>query len=348
MLVLGIAGWWPGWCSASWRPSHGGTAVALVVVCVLVIATSIFVLAGLTPVSPGRARVLQLLGRYGGTIRTRACAGSTRSPAGSRSPPGSVTTRRAGQGQRCRRQPDRDRRRGRLAGRATPRRRVFEVDDFVQFVAIQTETAVRHIASSYPYDIHSDGEESLRDNTDEITEQLSAEIDARVTPGRRARSSSRGSPSSPTPRRSPRRCCVTSRPARSSRPGSRSSKARSAWSQMALQQLSGRGRRRAGRGAQSHHGQQPARGALRRPGHPTGRQYRLALPVSYPVTGTERKNILLRLDPAVHDALARWASDDLRSTNAQIEFLLRRALDERRLPPTPTHNLRSRPSPVLA
>jgi hypothetical protein len=43
---------------------------------------------------------------------------------------------------------------------------------------------------------------------------------------------------------------------------------------------------------------------------------------------TERKSILLRLDPAVHDALARWASDELRSTNAQIEFVLRRALDE--------------------
>ena len=43
---------------------------------------------------------------------------------------------------------------------------------------------------------------------------------------------------------------------------------------------------------------------------------------------TERKSILLRLDPAVHDALARWASDELRSTNAQIEFLLRRALDD--------------------
>ncbi|WP_037899235.1 hypothetical protein [Streptomyces sp. NRRL S-350] len=41
---------------------------------------------------------------------------------------------------------------------------------------------------------------------------------------------------------------------------------------------------------------------------------------------TERKKILLRLDPSVHDALARWAADDLRSTNAQIEFLLRRAL----------------------
>jgi hypothetical protein len=48
---------------------------------------------------------------------------------------------------------------------------------------------------------------------------------------------------------------------------------------------------------------------------------------------SERKSILLRLDPAVHDALARWAADELRSTNAQIEFLLRRALaDAGRLP----------------
>ncbi|HEV7931850.1 MAG TPA: hypothetical protein VGP70_05940 [Actinomadura sp.] len=48
---------------------------------------------------------------------------------------------------------------------------------------------------------------------------------------------------------------------------------------------------------------------------------------------SERKKILLRLDPAVHDALARWAGDELRSTNAQIEFLLRKALaDAGRLP----------------
>lgn len=47
----------------------------------------------------------------------------------------------------------------------------------------------------------------------------------------------------------------------------------------------------------------------------------------------ERKKLLLRLDPAVHDALARWAADELRSTNAQIEFLLRKALsDAGRLP----------------
>jgi hypothetical protein len=41
---------------------------------------------------------------------------------------------------------------------------------------------------------------------------------------------------------------------------------------------------------------------------------------------SERKSVLLRIDPDVHDALARWAADDLRSVNAQIEMLLRQAL----------------------
>jgi hypothetical protein len=55
----------------------------------------------------------------------------------------------------------------------------------------------------------------------------------------------------------------------------------------------------------------------------------------------ERKQILLRIDPAVHEALAHWAVDEFRSLNAQIEMLLRRALDDAgRLPksagPLPT------------
>jgi hypothetical protein len=43
---------------------------------------------------------------------------------------------------------------------------------------------------------------------------------------------------------------------------------------------------------------------------------------------SERKAFLLRLDPALHDALQRWAGADLRSLNAQIEFLLRKAAQE--------------------
>ena len=42
----------------------------------------------------------------------------------------------------------------------------------------------------------------------------------------------------------------------------------------------------------------------------------------------DRKPVLLRVDPAVHDALVRWASDEFRSLNAQVELLLRRALSD--------------------
>ena len=54
----------------------------------------------------------------------------------------------------------------------------------------------------------------------------------------------------------------------------------------------------------------------------------------------ERKPFLLRVDPDLHEALQRWAADDLRSLNAQIEFLLRRALQAagrlKSTPETPT------------
>jgi hypothetical protein len=62
----------------------------------------------------------------------------------------------------------------------------------------------------------------------------------------------------------------------------------------------------------------------------------------------ERKQLLLRIDPAVHDALARWANDDLRSLNAQIEMLLRRALSDagrmpRKVGPMPRRGRPPRP-----
>jgi hypothetical protein len=42
----------------------------------------------------------------------------------------------------------------------------------------------------------------------------------------------------------------------------------------------------------------------------------------------ERRAFLLRVDPELHDALQRWAGDELRSLNGQIEFLLRRAAQQ--------------------
>jgi regulator of protease activity HflC (stomatin/prohibitin superfamily) len=59
---------------------------------------------------------------------------------------------------------------------------LYAVEDYPAFVAIQTETAVRHTASSYPYTSHGGGGLSLRGNAEEITSQLSAEIADRVAP----------------------------------------------------------------------------------------------------------------------------------------------------------------------
>jgi hypothetical protein len=43
---------------------------------------------------------------------------------------------------------------------------------------------------------------------------------------------------------------------------------------------------------------------------------------------SERRQVLLRIDPAIHDALTRWAGDEFRSLNGQIEMILRRALND--------------------
>ena len=56
----------------------------------------------------------------------------------------------------------------------------FEVDDYVQFVKIQTETAIRHMASEYPYDVYTDGQISLRGNADEVMGLLMRELQGQL------------------------------------------------------------------------------------------------------------------------------------------------------------------------
>ncbi|WP_345186018.1 Arc family DNA-binding protein [Microbacterium panaciterrae] len=62
----------------------------------------------------------------------------------------------------------------------------------------------------------------------------------------------------------------------------------------------------------------------------------------------ERKQVLLRLDPAVHDAIARWAAGELRSVNSQIEILLRDALAKAGRLPKEVGPLPRRGRPPLA
>ncbi len=56
----------------------------------------------------------------------------------------------------------------------------FEVDDYVNFMHVQSESAVRNLATRYPYDTRDDAEISLRGNTEEIAEQLQTEIQGRL------------------------------------------------------------------------------------------------------------------------------------------------------------------------
>jgi hypothetical protein len=57
---------------------------------------------------------------------------------------------------------------------------LFEVDDYEQFLMVQTEAAIRNVVTSYPYDSHIDGEISLRGNPHEIGEKVQSEIQSRL------------------------------------------------------------------------------------------------------------------------------------------------------------------------
>jgi hypothetical protein len=172
MLVAGIVQF-----SVGTAHDSGG----MVVLGIALFVAAVIVAAGLTAVSPGRARVLQILGRYAGTIRTDGLRWVN--PISSRR---EVSTRIRNHETAVAKVNDLDGNPIEIAAVVVwqvedTAQAMFEVDDFVEFVAIQTETAVRHIANSYPYDVHTEEAVlSLRDSTDEITEKLSTEIGARV------------------------------------------------------------------------------------------------------------------------------------------------------------------------
>ena len=161
---------------------HGGIAKVVIVLCVLVFILGFLMLRGLTAIVPGQARVVQLFGQYRGTIRKSGLQWVN--PFTDRI---KVSTRIRNQESAQAKVNDADGNPIEIAAVVVWQVRdtanaVYSVDDFTQFVTIQTETAVRHIASSYPYDNRGSERISLRDNADEITRQLSAELTVRVRP----------------------------------------------------------------------------------------------------------------------------------------------------------------------
>jgi len=169
LLALGI----------SLGPSAAGP-IALIWIAALLLVVGYLALRGLTAVVAGEPRVVQLFGRYRGTVRAPGLHWVNPFARRRR-----LSVRLRNHETALAKVNDADGNPIEIAAVVVwqvhdTAQALYAVDDFTQFVAIQTETAVRHIASSYPYTSGADGELSLRDNAEEITQRLSDEIAARV------------------------------------------------------------------------------------------------------------------------------------------------------------------------
>jgi hypothetical protein len=176
ILALGIAIW----LIVIVHSANGGAAGGLSLLITLLAVAGSLGLSGLTPIQAGEARVVQLFGKYNGTVRLPGlrCV----NPFTKRR---KISTRIRNHETAVAKVNDADGNPIEIAAVVVWQVRdtaqaLYAVDDFVKFVGFQTETAVRHIATSYPYDTNEPGVLSLRANADEITSQLSAEIAARV------------------------------------------------------------------------------------------------------------------------------------------------------------------------
>jgi SPFH domain / Band 7 family len=162
--------------------SPGASPVTLIVIAVVLLIAGELGAHGLTAVVAGEARVVQLFGRYRGTIRAPGLHWVN--PLARRR---RVSTRIRNHETAAAKVNDADGNPIEIAAVVVWRvedtaRAIYAVDAFAKFVATQAETAVRRIATSYAYETHDSGELSLRANADEITERLSAEIADRVAP----------------------------------------------------------------------------------------------------------------------------------------------------------------------
>ncbi len=161
---------------------RGADFVPFYLAALLLIGLGIAAIRGLIAVAPGEARVLQLFGSYAGTIRRSGLRWVN--PLSRRL---KVSTRIRNHETALAKVNDAEGNPIEIAAVVVwqvenTARALYDVDNFVQFVAFQTETAVRLVATSYPYDTHGDGPPSLLDNAEEITAKLSDEIAARVRP----------------------------------------------------------------------------------------------------------------------------------------------------------------------
>jgi regulator of protease activity HflC (stomatin/prohibitin superfamily) len=165
------------------QPSTGDSsdgAPGLVVVGVILVAAAVVALRGFVVVQPNESRVATLFGRYRGT--TRAAGFHWINP----------FTNRTTVSLRVRNFDSDTLKVNDAAGNpveiaavinwqvADTATALFDVESFEAFVSIQAETAIRHVASEYPYEAYEEGELSLRGNADDVAETMSRELQLRL------------------------------------------------------------------------------------------------------------------------------------------------------------------------
>ncbi|MEV5332488.1 SPFH domain-containing protein [Streptomyces werraensis] len=181
-LLLGLLGLLGGVAMviAATAVESTGAKAGLITGGIVVALAAFLAMCGLNMVAPGEARVVQLFGRYRGTIRQDGLRWVN--PFTSRT---KISTRVRNHETAVLKVNDAYGNPIELAAVVVWRvedtaQATFEVDDYVEFVSTQTEAAVRHIAIEYPYDAHDEDGLSLRGNAEEITEKLAVELHARV------------------------------------------------------------------------------------------------------------------------------------------------------------------------
>ena len=152
----------------------------MILVTSLLIPVILILMGGLFTVAPNEARVLQLFGSYVGTVRDTGLryANPLYSKQRISVRVGNFETQRS-------KVNDTDGNPIEMAAVvvwkvADTAEASFEVDDYVNFVHVQSESAVRNLATRYPYDTQVEGQTSLRGHTEEIADQLKTEIQGRL------------------------------------------------------------------------------------------------------------------------------------------------------------------------
>ena len=160
--------------AADGQVSFGG------LICILVLSVIGVLLAGVFVVNPNEGRVLQFFGRYVGTVRDQGLRWANPFYTKRR-----ISLRVRNFETERSKVNDTDGNPIEIAAVVVWRvvdtaEATFEVDDYVNYVHVQSESAVRNLATRYPYDTHEDKQISLRANTEEIAGQLQTEIQGRL------------------------------------------------------------------------------------------------------------------------------------------------------------------------